>query len=67
MHFLSIENGTTVVTCMSVVHLSYISSSIHVFRNKLCTKVGDCLYKFVCEDLHVRGSFLLSIASHCVP
>jgi len=29
-------------TCL--VRLPYISTFLHVFKNELCTKVGDCLY-----------------------
>lgn len=44
MHILSIGNGIHVMTYESTAQFSYISTFVHVFRNKLCMKVGDCLY-----------------------
>jgi hypothetical protein len=38
---------TPVVTCKSVARLPYLSTFVHIFRNKLCSKVRDCLYMLI--------------------
>ena len=61
MYFLSSGNGTPIVTCKSAARLLYISTFIHVFRNKLCMKVGDCLYYHCFVTVFVVIVFIIII------
>jgi hypothetical protein len=36
-------NGSPLISYVSVAELLYILISVHIFRNKLGTKVGGCL------------------------
>ena len=44
MYFLSNGNGTPNRIYESIARRLYISNFLHVFRNEMCTKLGDCLY-----------------------
>jgi hypothetical protein len=44
MYFLSNGNGTPSIIYESIAQCLYILNLLHVFRNELCAKVGDCLY-----------------------
>ena len=59
MYVLHKGNGTPFITYKLIALLSYIPTFVHVSGNKLCTKVGDCLYWLtVSNQRQTRAQFV---------